>query len=492
MLNKNAVLDSLLKYNYFPYQKKDYEEMPPVFNTQSLEEDIAREIMKAPKSGFRNNSGFDVLNYKSTRFNNVPRVLSIPHPKPYIDLCFSISNHWDKIEHICSNNQSLICPQKHRDKRIIILNYEQSPQKRNRFLKCSFGKKFIVFADISNCFPSLYSHSIPWALVGFERAKNDRHQNRWFNKLDKNVRMLNRNETSGVSIGPATSNIICELVLQNVDKPLKDKGFTFYRFIDDYVAYCETYEKAEEFVRILSLELMKYKLNLNIKKTEINYLPQPSTDAWIGKLREIIPNNKKINSSEVSKILDTAIRIQKSNSDGSILKYAAKSIASKLDEGSARTFVNYIIKLCFYYPILIPILIKVMIKLEKKVCVEYTSQLQHILKESIRNFRSDAMCWTLYLYKICGFDLSGELAKNIIETKDPLSLIMLSQFDKHIKPVVDFANKLDNSYNYEIDNYWLLLYELYFSKLISKPYNDNNDNKYFEILKSNKISFVEF
>ena len=28
------------------------------------------------------------------------------------------------------------------------------------------GKKYIVKADISTCFPSIYTHSIPWALVG--------------------------------------------------------------------------------------------------------------------------------------------------------------------------------------------------------------------------------------------------------------------------------------------------------------------------------------
>ena len=34
------------------------------------------------------------------------------------------------------------------------------------------GKKYLVKVDISQCFPSIYTHAIPWALVTKEVAKN--------------------------------------------------------------------------------------------------------------------------------------------------------------------------------------------------------------------------------------------------------------------------------------------------------------------------------
>ena len=35
------------------------------------------------------------------------------------------------------------------------------------------GKKYCVTADISSCFPSIYTHAIPWALIGKNKAKKE-------------------------------------------------------------------------------------------------------------------------------------------------------------------------------------------------------------------------------------------------------------------------------------------------------------------------------
>ena len=32
--------------------------------------------------------------------------------------------------------------------------------------------RYLVKADISTCFPSIYTHSIPWAIVGKQQSKN--------------------------------------------------------------------------------------------------------------------------------------------------------------------------------------------------------------------------------------------------------------------------------------------------------------------------------
>lgn len=53
------------------------------------------------------------------------------------------------------------------------------------------GKRFVVKADISTFFPSIYTHSIPWALVGKAVAKQNRSKSKWFIKLTKSVKRLN-------------------------------------------------------------------------------------------------------------------------------------------------------------------------------------------------------------------------------------------------------------------------------------------------------------
>jgi hypothetical protein len=487
-VRKDYLLNGLLRFNYFPMQKKRKAEVPPVFSSSTLSPKIAEKVHNLPLNKDRKSNGFDSIQYKATRYNNVPRLISLPHPKPYIDLCFEIYQSWDKIKHICSNSSSLIRPRKHKDGRIAIMDYETSQAKRNRYYTNAFGKKFLAQADIANCYPSLYSHAIPWALVGIDKAKRQRDPTKWFNKLDKSFRSCSRNETAGVPIGPATSSIACEIILERIDRDLAKK-YSYVRFVDDYTAYCSTHTEAEEFVRELSIELMKYKLNLNIKKTNIESLPQAINQDWVGKIREIIPTGNVIGSSQVSNILDIAVNIQKDNPEGSVLKYAASSIVPKLNEHSSIEFLRYIIKLCFHYPVLIPTLNNPLNIVYTNGSANFQNELFFLLDSSIKYGRSDAITWLLYYLKVHGSVLPDKIANNIIKMGDCLAIVLLTEHSAHQKKVVDFAKQLNKKDLYELDNYWLLLYQLYLKGKIRNPYANDD---VFKVLKNNNVTFVEF
>lgn len=486
-LSKTFLLNALIRQNFFPSQKKRREEFPPVFTTNDITKTIADEVHKVQLSKDRKKNGFDVIQYKSTRFNNVPRIVSIPHPKSYIDLCFEIFDNWKKIKHICANPNSLILPKAHKDGRVIIMDYEKSSDERNRFYKSAFGKKFLAKADIANCYPSIYTHVIPWALVGFQQAKKNRNPSEWYNKIDTVLRSCCRNETTGISIGPATSNIVCEIILERIDHELRKK-FKFVRFIDDYTAYCKTHTEAEEFIRQLSNYLVKYKLSINIKKTEISALPLAISNEWIGRMREIIPSDKVITATKVSNILDAAIRLQKNNPDGSILKYAANSIVKKLDNNSSFEFIKYIIKLCFHYPVLIPTIKNPLAEIYNSKTHNFKKELVFLLKDSIKYGRSDSICWLLYYLLIYNIDIPDTIADKLIKLGDSMALALLAEFHSHERKVIKFVKTLDKKDLYELDAYWLLLYQLFLKGKIKNPYND----KTFSILKKNKVSFIKF
>ena len=57
--------------------------------------------------------------------------------------------------------------------------------------KLMLGKRYYVKADISSCFPSIYTHTIQWAIVGKEKAKKCRDREEWVNKFDKLCRNIN-------------------------------------------------------------------------------------------------------------------------------------------------------------------------------------------------------------------------------------------------------------------------------------------------------------
>ncbi len=213
---------------------------------------------------------------------------------------------------------------------------------------------------------------------------------------------------------------------------------------------------------------MQYRFNLNIKKTEIKKLPQAINEQWIGRMREIIPIDKVISSSKVSVIIDAAIRLLHDNPDGSILKYAANSIVKKLDDASALEFSNYIIKLCFHYPVLIPTLQSPLIRLYKKQASNYKKQFYFLLKDSINYGRADSACWLLYYLKLFHNDISDKLALRIIEWGNSMALTILAEFTAHRSKVVDFAKHLNKDDLYKLDNYWMLLYQLYLKRKSQK------------------------
>ena len=486
-LDRDFVLNALLQQNYFPLQKRSKEEMPPLFSSIQLTEVIAREIKAIGYRSDRVYSGYDQVDYKATRFNNVPRVLSIPHPKAYINLSFHLADNWGDIEYIIDNENSLIKPKEHRDGRLVIMDYEVSAVKMLRSLKMSFGHKFVVHTDISNCFPSIYSHAIPWALVGFTVAKSSRSPTEWFNKIDKAQMGNKRGETQGTAIGPATSNIVAETILCRVDELLK-VDYSFVRFIDDYTCYCKRYDDAEEFIRKLAEELAKYKLNLNYKKTYIEALPIQVNSDWVNDLNTHLPGSKTYTYIQVVDYLDYALALQKKTPEGSVLKYAIKAIGKHADRKAQDYLLEYTLNLAMHYPVLIPVLRK---SVEDHGDFSYGAQLQTLLKQSILNKQSDSMCWIMYyLIKVtCTIDIDD--ARAIIATGDCVAICVLYLFDDFEVDIITFANSLDRTDLYLLDQYWLLLYQLFLDGKILNPYTEERDKKVFEVLKMNEVKFME-
>jgi len=489
-ISKIFILEALFQKNYFPSQKRAREEMPPILSTESFTVDVAKLIHAEKRRSSKNYSGYDQVEYKATKFNNVPRYFSIPHPKPYVDLCFNISNFWRLVKPGLQSSNSVIKPHKHVDGRIIVMDYEQSHTRAIRRLEMNFGKKFIVKTDVSSCFPSIYSHALPWALVGVERSKamkGMKWKNKWFNRLDETVRWCKRNETQGVPVGPASSNMIAEALLSSIDKQIATK-FIFERFIDDYTAYTDTYEDAEEFIRCVSTELKKYNLHLNPNKTSIKTLPHALNEDWLVELNAILPASNEPKLVELIGYLDRAVEIQSEHIEGSVIKYAAKCIIRKSTGKRRMGVLKYLLLLSLHYPVLIPVIHGLMNDVKAAYRKTYVDELNSILEDRVINQCSDGICWTLFYLFSIGETISDEIANKIVNIEDCVSMVILSLFIDHKPKVIKFCNKLKKNDLYTLDKFWLLLYQLYHSGDLVNFYGSD---KCFEIMKANNVNFVK-
>ena len=488
--DKDYVYNALLRYNYLPVGKLPPDEIPSqVFSTEDFTPDIAHEMLR--RCGGGRSTGYDQIEYRATRFNNVTRLMHIPHPLPYAHLCECISDNWDKLSHICENPNSGLKPARHDNGQLIMRDYEhiedeQSPDLKSR-LEISTGKFYRVKADISSFFPSIYTHSIPWVIVGQQKAKSNRNSNEWYNKLDKIQQNLKRKETQGIPIGPATSNIISELILYEVDKVLRKSRYQFTRYIDDYECYCETREQAESFIPDLERELRRYLLDLNARKVGTEELPLGFQAQWVIALRNPLPSKKKPGDRDIMSFLDSAVDLQKRYPEGSVLKYAARTLANskKFDKDSATFFLEYLIAVAVHTHSVLPILCQI----AKKYNIGSGLKIDSVLKQAIKFQRSDAICWCLYFMGICNIAVSSELAQAIIETKDCMSMGMLIALNQHQEKVVGFLdNRIDSCSEYNCDRYWILIHEL---APACSQFNYYRGASGLKFLRDNNVRFIK-
>lgn len=135
--------------------------------------------------------------------------------------------------------------------------------------------------DVSSCFDSIYTHSVTWATLGQEVAKENLNNldTTFGGKFDRLIRELNRGETNGIVIGPEFSRVFAEVILQDVDRKLEqvilsDYGlknrvdYEIFRYVDDYFVFCNREVVATYIKRHLSELLKLVKLTLSSEKSE--------------------------------------------------------------------------------------------------------------------------------------------------------------------------------------------------------------------------------
>lgn len=256
IVDQRFMHEALTRWNYFPNQKQSVGELPPWFQTRRFTPEIANILAGLPLDPRRRREGFDLVEYRATRYSNVPRILGLIHPTAYALLAKTISNNFNNIQGVLENPSSAVKPEWHDDGRIIIMNYESQDTKVQRQTAKGFGNRFRVHTDISHCFSSIYTHAIEWAVRGVEEAKIARFAgnqvaSHWASELDKAQSRCKRCETQGIPIGPATSSIIVELILHKIDERLRNEGFDHIRYVDDYSCSCRTHEHAQKFLQVL-------------------------------------------------------------------------------------------------------------------------------------------------------------------------------------------------------------------------------------------------
>ena len=343
-------------------------DLPKYFVFEKLLEQISQEIQEKPLSDYYGTSVNTCGKPKPTRpcdYENVNhrflnnkdgkfawRPLQLIHPAIYVSIVHTISKekNWNLIVSRMKefrNNPKITCfslpvesDDAQSDKATTVSNWWHSVEQRS--IELALKYQYVVHTDISECYGSLYTHSIAWALHTREAAKNNRgDKNLIGNVIDSCIQDMSFGQTNGIPQGSVLMDFIAEIVLGYTDLELSQKirntsidDYEIIRYRDDYRIFTNNPQDGNLIVKILTEILVDLGLKLNSQKTfesnhvVANSIKQDKLD-WIKSQKRIANlqghlllihdfSSKHPNSGSVNKALDkffTRIKRLKNNRD---------------------------------------------------------------------------------------------------------------------------------------------------------------------------------
>lgn len=242
------------------------------------------------------------------------RTFGIMHPHIHNDIALHISRNWKKIVEALIPSESAettysfpIPLTKRTPGRIGNLRggrmiYEFIDMTDDDLVAVAYRYAYLVKADIKNFYPSIYTHSLAWALHGkkyVRRSKNMYNFGLVGNRLDKLFQNANDGCTNGLPIGPVVSDLAAEIIAASVDRELTrqlrslDIECAAVRFKDDYRILVKSEPDARNLIKALQASLKEFNLELSDEKTVVAPLPTGLFREWVSKYHLIHPQMRQ-------------------------------------------------------------------------------------------------------------------------------------------------------------------------------------------------------
>ena len=339
-------LESLLAHGYFP------RELPPPFTTRDFGAFAVRHTGSWSAKAQR--QWTQCVSHNLARSGGLRRPLSIPNPRAFFRLADLLASNWTAVRsHTWRSNLSARSASRpyvmSKSHRAIMPRYRYGVLPRLR-ARTRRGVRYLLCTDIAQFYPSLYTHSIPWALYGKTASKaalatRTRSPRRFGDKLDAALRHMNHGQTNGIPIGPDTSLVVAELVLSAVDVTLnKNRALSGFRYVDDYELAFATQPAAEEALAVIQNALNDLGLILNPRKTFIQELPRSLNNRWAIELSRFPlrgSDHPSAQSDDIVNLFSLAFEAFSTDSGRAALQYAISRVRNvPLHEHAWRTLQN--------------------------------------------------------------------------------------------------------------------------------------------------------
>lgn len=267
-------------------------DLPPYFVFDGILADIdqfldgknLRDLTNKPRD--HDNLNHVILNNKDGKFAWRPQTLI--HPVLYVWIVQRITEpgNWNSLKkrfRKFRRNSKIHClsipveaTTDNKDMSEQILKWWLDVEQRSIVLSLEYD--YIAQTDIADCYGSIYTHSVAWALHGQNTAKKKRNDRTLLGvELDNLLQDLNYGQTNGIPQGTTLMDFVSEMVLGYADIILSQKlrvaGITEYeilRYRDDYRIFVNHPTTGEEILKHISETMYFLGMKLNPSKTSIS------------------------------------------------------------------------------------------------------------------------------------------------------------------------------------------------------------------------------
>lgn len=153
-------VDELLTRGYFP------KELPPSFTSAHYAE-VAASLSASPNA----DKWTEPVTLNLARPGNLRRRLSIPNPFSQQAVAQACENGWPIVEaHVGASKISLSRPSRRPHGRALVTRFNFEAVAAQKAMRMGRAR-FTVKSDVSDCYGSIYTHSIEWALTSKANAR---------------------------------------------------------------------------------------------------------------------------------------------------------------------------------------------------------------------------------------------------------------------------------------------------------------------------------
>lgn len=383
--------------------------------------------------------------FDATKRGEQRRSFSIPHPLFARDAGLFLENNWQSIwTHINNSTGSASKPMMPASNYRAVAITSQSKLREIR-IRALAAKRYCLVTDIARCYPSVYTHSIPWALHSRQAAKDDRSPQSaeiWGNRLDFIHRQAQDAQTIGLPVGPDASRVTAEIILSRIDVDFLQatKSKTAYvRHVDDYWIGGDSTTECEQKLNVLRTGLSQFGLDINEAKTKIVELSEVTGAYWpddlAKQIEEVFHTNRpwyaggRVLQNDVNDMFSRAISIVRGQSDPAILKFLIRKMdSSKVWTNNWKKVEPFLAHVAVQFPHVFDYVARVLawaIRTEIHVDRALWREVIGSVSRYSAEFSRDAeLLWALWLYKELGFKVPRSVIDRAINNNVPLPLAL--------------------------------------------------------------------